>query len=832
MEESEGVRGTLSRRTFLKGSVAALGLAAVAGSGCTQPTADGSAAAVAGEEKITQGVCRGNCGGGCRMNVHVRNGKVVKTSVINAEDPLDTRICARGLSHASRMYSAQRIQYPMRRVDGTPRGAGQWERVTWDAAIDEIATKWKAHIEEFGPSAVSYSYCAGTYGLNQYVYMRLFNCFGGTSWAQDDDMAALELSNRTVGNFAAPYLAGNDPQDVKNAKNIFFWASNATLSCTMRWVYILEARKRGAKLITIDPIYNDIASKSDMWVPIRPGTDGALAMAMTKIIVDSGKAAEDYLRKNTVAPFLVKASDGRFLRMSDFGVPPVATGKYDMYGRPVMDDPFVVMGADGTHGKLGDISSPVVKGSYTIGNIQVSTAYQLLLERIDEWTPEKASEVCDIPVETIHQLADIFADGPSHLNLGFGNDHWGNGASITHAQFVLSMVAGQWGIPGGATGGSQGGSASCPPPEVSYVTAMYGRNAVFTGGFHCIVDLPEAMEAGKLGDIPTPVKSIFLYACNLMASGANRNALMKAFDKMELIVTADSIMTDTTRYSDIILPVPHWFEFETASNTPTAYMDFNEAAIPPQFESKEDVEIAKLIGLAMGYEDMNLTNAEFHQLFFETPIAKSSGVSFAWLKEKKHWQASPIPYIMGNVDLGNPFPTKTGRAEFYIEDPAPRYNHGQELDKAKVALPHFRLPDEAWPETVADYPANPLADKYPMILISHRDRFKVHTNMAITPWLLEIQPEPTVEINPSDSTARGIAEGDYVRVFNDRGSVVLKAHIDPSMRPGMMWTEHTWLQEQYVEGHYATLTSLVSEPHFPTQHHFDNLVEVEKTERR
>lgn len=825
------------RRSFLKGAAATLGMAALTGAGCApapELSDTGSEASTeqvqAPEEEIYQGVCRGNCGGGCRMNVHVREGKVVKTSVIEADNPIETCICAKGLSHAQRIYAPERIQYPMRRVDGTPRGGDQWERITWDEAISEIATKWKGYIEKFGPQSVGFTHCCGSYGKNYFVYYRLRNCFGGSMWIEDADSAALHYADYTVKNYSAPYLAGNHPQDVMNAKNIIFWASNSTTSSLRRWNYIVEAMKKGAKTIVIDPIYTDIAAKADMWVPIRPGTDGALALAMMKVIVDDGKVAEEYLIKNTNLLFLVKESDGQFLRMSDLGVEPTDTGQLDAMGQPVMNDPRVALGADGSYGPVEEVANPTLYGRPEIDGIKVATAYELLLDRINEWPVERASEICDVPADTIYEMARVCEDSPTHFNLGFGNDHWGNGASITACHFVLCALSGNWGIPGGGIGGSQGQSASAPMPEMNMFNALYGPNAVFTGMSATLQYLPEVMETGMYGDNPLTVKSMFIYIANPLATSTDRNALKAAFDKLDLVVTVDSVMTDTTRFSDIVLPCPHWFEYETINITPTEYCDFQEKVIDPLYESKSDCEIARLIGVAMGYEDMDLSDAEWHQTFFENDVAKEAGVSFDYCREKLHWKYGPEEYYYGNVDAGFPFVTDSGRAEFYIENPVP-YCGVYEVDVEAGRLPSFELPLEGWTETVGGFEKNPLAEKYPMILITHRDKLKVHTTFAECPWFAEIHPEPTLEINHVDADARGIADGDYVRVFNDRGEAVFRAYIDGSMRPGMVWTEHTWMQTQYVEGHYSELTHTKTRHQFPSNHWFDTLVEIEKYEK-
>lgn len=822
---------SFGRRAFLKGTAATLGVAALSGVGCSaQDTTEEGTPVEAPEEQVTIGLCRANCSGGCRLNVHVREGKVVKTSVHEEDNPNDTRICHRGLSHPQRIYAPERIQYPMRRVEGTARGAGEWERLTWDDAIAYIAEKWQGYINEFGGNSIGFSYCAGTYAYNMYVYWRLFHCFGGSIWEQPQDMAALNMGKNVFGR--SNYLVGNSTSDIHQAKNIFFWAANATVGNIQRVNDCIIAREQnGAKWITIDPNFTDVAAKSDIWVPVRPGSDGALALAMLKHILDNGKGAtREYLALNTVAPYLVKESDGRFLRYSDVGYELIENGTDPRTGQPAFLDPILVMGDDGAVGTAEEIALPVINGTFEVEGVKVTTAYDLLVERVAEWTPEKAAEVTDVPAETIIELADIFADGPSALFLGFGNDHWGNGGTITHCQFALSICGGQFGIPGGGVTGNQGG-ASVGFNGVNWVgSVMYSPNCVWTSMDAIIEYLPEVLEAGMYKGQPLTMKSMLFAVCNVLATSPDKNALVAALDQLELIITCDTVMNDTARYSDVVLPVPHWFEYETCMSCPTRFMDLNEKAIDPQFESKSDVEICALIGKALGLVDMDITDDSYHAGIFETEACAAAGLSWEALKEQKRIPHAPEDYVYGNIEYGTKCTNTWQRAAFYLEDVVPQFNNGQQLDFNTLRLPSFELPIEGWNETAGGYEKNALAEKYPLIFISYRDKMKVHSTYALCPWFLELQPEPTLMINPVDAQARGIADGDYIRAFNDRGEVVLKAYIDPSMRPGMVKTEHGWMDIQYVKG---TLNSLTSDEvrHFvPTGHHFDTLCEVEKYE--
>jgi molybdopterin-containing oxidoreductase family molybdopterin binding subunit len=791
------------------------GAAALTGSiGCT-PTDDGdngTSADGAPEEQIYQGVCRGNCGGGCSMNVHVREGKIVKTSVIELENPLSTRLCQRGLSHALRVYAPERIKYPMRRKEGTPRGGGEWEQISWDDAIKEITDKWNSYIKEYGGrSIIANVGGAGTYTHEQYYYMRFTGCFGPTTLYTGYDQNGLYTLAQTVTR--GPWLHGNSPNSVLSAKYIFMIAQNGTIAEQVRWAEDQSAvLDHGAELIVIDPNFTGAASKATQYVPIRAGTDTALIMAMTKIIIDESLQDDEYLSRGSVAPFLTK-SDGKYLRMSDLGVEPTEGPADPRTGQPTKVDPIVVLGQDGEPGLASEINDPILTGTHTINGIEVKTVYSRLQERIAEWTPERASELCDVPVDTIRELARKYAEGPSTMYMGWGIDHWANGASFYHAVSAMAAVAGQFGKIGTGFQGSCGGSSMGSGGNIGSLLAFEGYTpspTTYPG---------QKLEAMLDANPDYVVKSMFCCYSNALANAPDRNSLLRIIDKLELFFVIDSVMNDTAQYADIVLPVPHWFEFKTAILTNSAFARVSEQAIEPLYETKTDFEIINLLAEGLGFSSIcNWTIDDYFNQQFDNPVAEAVGLTWEALQEEKNIRLIPDDYVFGeNFTL----PSPTGRLEFYFETVKAQHLYGQNVDQELWSLPFWEPPYEAWEN-------NPLIEQYPLTLISHRDKFKTHTTFSLTPWLEELNPEPTLNMNPVDAEARGIAEGDYVRTFNDRGSVVLKTHIHAGIRPGIVDTEHTWYKDRYKEGHLATLTTPQLNVYADATCYFDTLCQVEK----
>ncbi len=219
----------LSRRSFLKGSLAAGALAAGGSAfltGCA-PHTQGEEMPETGEqapepvnEEIFSGVCRCNCYGGCHLNVHVRDGKVVRTSARELPEKAWTRICSKGLTHVFRVYDPNRAKYPMRRVG--ERGSGEWEQISWDEAFSEIAEKFSAYAEEFGPSSVAFCVGAGNFGFVN-IMPRLQAAIGAATLSTPLDVAPFASLNQIVG-FSMNFH-GNEMTDLKNAKTLVIWGA-------------------------------------------------------------------------------------------------------------------------------------------------------------------------------------------------------------------------------------------------------------------------------------------------------------------------------------------------------------------------------------------------------------------------------------------------------------------------------------------------------------------------------------------------------------------------------------------------------------------------------
>ncbi len=810
----------LSRRSFL-GGAAALG-GAVALSGSIAPLAQG--AEESQNEEFSYSVCRGNCMGACFVKNKVRDGKLVQTEMAEMALPEYNRICAKGIGWPQRTYSPSRVKYPVKRAEGSKRGEDQWERISWEEAIAQIADAWKAIRAEYGPEAIMYSTGTGSTNVTDVnkMYGQLFSLLGASSISNCYDNAGMAGLAKTVGMGAM--FTGSSTHLTQKAKTILTLSHNPADSRLHDFRFTLDAKERGANVIVVDPVYNISASKATWYVPIRPATYTALLMAMTNICIQEGWIDEEYLLSSTVAPYLVM-ENGRFLREADLA------GTVDE-----TDESPILVWDQGTAASAhcDDATAPALSGSFTVGGFEVKTAYQKLVEAVAEWTPAKASQVCDIPEEDIWEMTRMFAtEKPSQINIGYGIDHYAGGHTAYYATAALLAVTGNFGGEGNGIGGSM--PISIAPmlnnPHLAVKDVPKGRNvpAPF---------LPEVLESGKFAGEDLVVKSMFFATHDYVLSSCDRQKIIRALENVDLVITADIEMSEMARYSDIVLPVAGWAERPAISGKVNPVLNICEQAIDPLFESKDDLEICKLLGDAMGVgESIPSSTEEYYAGFFDNDLAKMMGLSYELLKEKKS-----IPMYPDGVAIhgaGGKFGTPTTKLEFYQENTG-HYSGFEGMDagpdhafdESKEHLPYFEPPHEAWNEGAEGFARNELASKYPLIFMSNRNRFRTHTQFFDVDWFKEVKPRPTVRLCPPDAAARGISTGDTVRVFNDRGQTVMIAEVHNGIRPGVAVYPKGWHSTEAgaIEGTASDLLSSYSHPAMYNQNFYDTLCEIEKIE--
>lgn len=828
MEEVKERPG-ISRRHFIAGA-AVMGVGgALAGCAPQSPNLSetgkesDSASVEVPETQIFSGGCRANCAGGCFLDIHVRDGQIVRTTAREMPNPEYNRICSRGVTQVARVYSAKRLQYPMRRVG--ERGEGKFERISWDEALNEIAEKWKGYWAEFGQGSVAlfggsgnYAVCSGT-GLGA-ARERFRNVMGLSTINYNADAAHI-LTWPHVG--TSQMVCNNESADFGRSQTIICWGANPAVSQPQIMHFIFEMQDRGGKYVVIDPIFNANASKADMWIPLNSATDGALAFGVLRTIFEKGWEDAEFLAAHSNGCFLIKEDD-TFLRMSDLGVAPTKTTD-ETTGEEVEVNPYAVWdNAANAAVPYTEVTDAALTGIADVNGIKVRTVLDNLKATAAEWTPERVEEVCGVPDESVQELARIYhEEGPVNTYAQYGDDHYVNGHYNYWPIYAVAMVTGNLAKPGAGVGYPSLMPSTCNIMEATFPANAAGEPCMGPGPAYNMNQINKLLDEGIYAGVEAiPLKSVYLMCVNPLTTFADHDYTVEWFKKIDFVVVADQTMTETAKYADILLPSAHWFETTDlcCAYAATPYVLLQEKAIDPLYESRPDFDILKDLAGRLGFgEYFDMTNEDYIKLWLESDFHTGLGVTFErFMEEKAVNILERDPYVA--FEGGN-FLTETGRCVLYRETMTPQYDIGQEIDFSKELAPYWE------PAYEADMNAE-VRKKYPFQMLSDHMRTRTHSQWWDVDLLKEYEPEPVVRMHPAVAKEKGIQEGDEVRVFNDRGYVIMKAVIDGGHPRHILSAPRSFQAEEFIDGHYASLPHIVFNQVCSNQAYNDVAVDIEK----
>lgn len=810
-----------TRRSFIKGVAAVTAAGAI--TGCT-PKEDDKQKAGSGSsaDELYAGVCRGNCGGGCFLNVHVRDGQVVRTSARDLPNTEYNRICPRGLTHVGRIYSSERVLYPMKRTG--ERGSGEFERISWDEALETIAEKWSGYREQYGNQSILFFYGSGNYSLlggvssSVSAFVRFENILGCSDASIDVDVGTTYGASRAYGSADL----NNELTDRKNAKTQILWGNNPAISMPQILHFMVEAKENGTRLVVIDPVYNPNAAKADWWLPIKPGTDGVLALGVLNTLFEQGWVSDETLQTKTNCALLIK-EDGMFLRMSDLGVEPTEEVDESTGKTTTIDLPAVWDEATGKAVPYTEATSPALKNVAPIEGITVQTVYENAMGYISAWSPEAASEVCGISADDIRELARVYhEDGPVSTEIMKGFNHYQNAHYSAWPVWLVSLLTDNYGKAGASLGMAEeylpqivnsNIKGACYPADAS------GNVAPGVAGHLDTTCLYDVITTGKLNDKDWVVKSAYIHCSNPIVTMCNHDYTASWFEALDFVVVADMCMTETCKHADIVLPAAHWFEQKDYgfmfSTHP--YVLMQEKAIEPLGEAKPDFEIFGAILDKMGLGDMWCTADEYADTIFDSDAWKELGVSRQTLEENGAARIYPEGDKIGAPVI----PTETGRIQLYQEKAVPNNVATTEFDITKERGLYWESP--AFVGEDRDY-----RKEHPFQVLSEHMRTHTHSQWWECGYVREFEKEPVVRLNPDDAAELGVSEGDTVKLFNTFGSVTMKAAISAGLPRKMVSSGRSWQKEDFIDGHFASLSSKEYSPMIANQAFNDVAVKIEK----
>ena len=673
-------------------------------------------------KEVVHAACPHDCPDACGVLITVEDGRATKIQGDPAHPVTRGFLCAKVAKYLDRVYSPDRVLYPMRRIaeEGnagkSARATQTWQRIGWDEALDEIASRFRQITDEFGSEAIlPYSY-GGTLGALNGASMdrRFFGRLGASQLERAICSAAGEAGIISVYGVKL----GTEPEQFAHSQYIIAWAANIHGNNVHLWPFIEEARRKGAKLVVIDPYRTRTAACADWYLPINPGTDGALALAMMHVIIGENLHDPDYVAK------------------------------------------------------------------YTLG-------FEQLKEKVKAYSPERVAAWTGISAEDIRKLAREYATvRPSVIRLNYGVQRSDGGGMATRAIAMLPCIIGSWKEIGGglqmSTSGAFGlNKDALARPDLKSGTLDHPPRTIN------MVELGTALNTR--GD--PPVKALFVYNSNPAAVCPNHNEVVRGLMRPDLFtVVHEQFFTDTTDYADIVLPATTFFEHKDLQAAyGHYYLQVSHQAIEPLGECRSNVELFRALAGRMGFKDACFAES------IDAMIDGALDSSNPWLKgiARERLEAenqvrlnfAMQPRSSTSADKGGlandpkkaflpfahgGFRTPSGKAEFYSEE-----------IKALGLDPvvEFKPPTES---------RHGSRSQFPLELLSRKADNFLNSTFSNLPSVQSFEDTNLLEMNAADARARGVADGDQVRVFNSRGEIVLKARVDGAVRPGVVSANLNW----------------------------------------
>jgi len=709
------------RREFIRTGVAAA--VTLASASCMKGSRIASA-------KV-RGTCMHDCPDTCSWIVTTEDGKAVALEGDPNHPYTRGALCEKMDGFLTDVvYNPERILYPLKR-DGA-KGEGRFKRVSWDEALDEVATRLRSVVDEHGAEAIlPYSY-AGTMGIAQgwSLDQRFFSRLGAT-----------KLERTICGDTAWAGLAatlgtgtGILPEDLLHSRFILIWGGNPVVTNPHGWALIEQARAAGARVVVIDPLRSLTAARADWHLRPRPGTDPALALGMMHVIVRQGLHDADYLERHTLG-------------------------------------------------------------------------FERLQERLAEYPLERVARITGVEPEDIVELATAYATTrPAAIQVLIGMEKHRHGGMTYRTIACLPAVVGAW--------RERGGGLLFVTSDL-FTESMNLGPLTATGEEREVRSINMVQLGSALTDasLDPPVQALVVYNSNPATIAPNQNLVVQGLKRPDLLtVVLEHFLTDTARHADYVFPATTAAEHvDMVVPYGTRYVSLNLPAIEPLGEAKPNSEFFRLLARRLGFEEpwLYTSDEDLVKLALSSDHPALAGITYERLC-RDGWAPLNVPeQRLPFADGG--FPTPSGRCELYSEALA-----AQGIDPLPGYIAVERTPSEA-----AEYPLHFMSPKW--------NRFFVNSSHANQPRLEFAAGHPRLRIHPVAAVARGIANGDSVRVFNERGSVTLRAEVTEDMQDNVVIFLHGWWASRIGGSSANALTGEVLADLGGGSTLHDTWVEVEKT---
>jgi anaerobic selenocysteine-containing dehydrogenase len=647
-------------------------------------------------------VCPHDCPSVCALEVERRpDGRLGKVRGSERNAYTAGVICAKVARYQERFHHPERLGWPLRRKG--EKGSGEFERISWEAALDEVAEGLLRAEQRHGSEAVWPYWYAGTMGLvnrdgiNRLTHAKRYSRFKSTICVQLSDTGWRAGAGRRWG---VPATEMAEHSDL-----VIVWGCNPVSTHVNMMTHIARARKeRAARFVVIDPYRSPTAEQADLHLALRPGTDGALACAVMHVLFREGFADRDYLARYT-------------------------------------DDP------EGFERHLASR------------------------------TPEWGSAITGLSVAEIEGFARLYGGTKrSYLRLGFGFTRSRNGAAAMHAASCLPAVTGAWRHEGGGALYNMGD--------------LYRWDKTLLEGLDVLDPATRHLDQSRIGPILAgepdalldgpPVGALFVQSTNPMCVAPELAKVHAGFARPDLFVCVhEQFMTDTARMADIVLPATMFLEHDDIYGASAhSKIQIARKLFEPMAECRSNHEVVCELAKRLGAEHPGFAMTEWEIL---DDLLRRSG----WPDAQTVWQAGGLDALpdFATAHFLDGFPTSTGRFHFRPE--------WEKFGPDHAVMPrfadHLAITDEVTPDK-------------PYRLVAAPARQFLNTSFTEMPSSVKREGRPTALLHPEAMAQLGIAEGEAVRIGNDRGSVLVHARARAGQHPSTIVVESIWPNRHWGEG--------------------------------
>ena len=732
------------------------------------------------------------CTAHCATVATVETGRVTRLDP-DYDHPNGGVMCIKGKAAPELVYNPDRLNYPLRRT--RPKGAADpgWQRVSWDEALDDITRQILDIRNRHGARSIALAKGtkSGTSVDDVERWLgRLLNLIGSPNWVSTTHVCNW---HKDTG-FSYTFGSNLPTPDLEHSKTFLLWGHNPSSTSLILAHDIVQARSRGMKSVVVDPRRIGIGAQANLLLQPRPGTDGALALALIHCLMEESWYDAAFARQWTNGTFLLNVATGNVVTEADLS-PDGGAGRFLVWdeadNRPTVYDP-----ATGNYDRDG--VKPALFGSYSLAGrdgaeILCKPVFERLGDIAAQFAPERSEKIHWVPAQKVWQTALLLAHNrPVSMYMWNGLGQHTNATQTSRAIASLYALIGDF--------DRQGGNVNFPKVPVNDVggkeflpkeagAIRVGRERKPLGppakpGNCAAYDIFNAI----LDERPYPIKALLSFGSNSIMSNADSNRGREAMKALEFGVAADLFMTPTAELCDYVLPATSFLEM---SNITTAFehrrqgkthLQHRTAVVEPLAERRSDTwiifELAKRLGFGEHFWHGDIEAGYAYEL-------QPSGVTLEQLKSKPGGVSLPIEARYEK----HAKPTKEGKSRGFAT-PSKKVELYCHSFAANGIAP---LPDYVEP-ALSPVSRPDIAADFPLVLTNAKFTTFVHSQQRALRGLRKSSPEPSADIHPETAGRFNVRNKEWMIVETPRGAIKVKARVTANILPGIVCCQHGWWQ--------------------------------------